>query len=136
MDRYKTELVNSVSKLDAITDSCGKMTKLASLIVEENCKTATKTLLIKISEVMDNPEYKVEIKRVAQLVNSKLIEYYGYVTLQNICKSEVELPEDTRSLEELIFRPLFFYETRSFSWNISALHASAPGSSGTNCAEC
>ena len=102
MDRYKTELVNSVSKLDAITDSCGKMTKLASLIVEENCKTATKTLLIKISEVMDNPEYKVEIKRVAQLVNSKLIEYYGYVTLQNICKSEVELPEDTRSLEELL----------------------------------
>ena len=36
------------------------------------------------------------------MVNSSLIEYYGYSTLQSICKPEVETQEDTRSLSDLI----------------------------------
>ena len=35
-------------------------------------------------------------------MNSSLIEYYGYSTLQSICKPEVETQEDTRSLSDLI----------------------------------
>jgi len=102
MDKYRDALINSASKLDAITDSCGEITKLAITIVEESSKVATVSLLKKISEVVDNPNYKIEIKRVAQLVNSSLIEYYGYATLQNICKPDSETVEDTRSLQELL----------------------------------
>lgn len=102
MDKYKNSLINNASKLDAITDSCGEITKLATLIVEENSKEATIALLKKISEVIDSQTYIVEIKRVAQLVNTNLIEYYGYATLQNLCKTEVEGSDDPRSLQELL----------------------------------
>lgn len=102
MDKYKSALINNASKLDAITDACGEITKLASSIVENNSKAATVSLLKKISDVVDNSKYQIEVKRVAHLLNSNLIEYYGYTTLQNICKSDTEIPEDTRTLQELL----------------------------------
>lgn len=102
MNKYKDALIDSASKLDAITNSCGEITKLAIEIVEKDSSTATRALLNKISKVIDNQKYKIEIKRIAQLVKSKLIEYYGYIELQHICKSDVEIVEDTRSLEDLM----------------------------------
>lgn len=39
---------------------------------------------------------------MAQLVNSNLIEYYGYITLKNTCKPNIETLDDTRSLDELL----------------------------------
>lgn len=102
MDKYKNILINNASKLDAITDSYGEITKLASLIIQENSKVATVSLLKKIYKIIDNPKYQVEIKRIAQLLNSNLIEYYGYKALQNIWNSNTEISEDERSLEELL----------------------------------
>ena len=102
MDKYKNALIDSASKLDATTDSCGEITKMAVSIVEENSEIATISLLKKISEVIDNPKYKNEIKHVAKLVNSNLIEYYGYSMLQKICKPDVETVEDIRTLNELM----------------------------------
>ena len=94
--------MNNASKLDAITDACGEITKLASSIIEDNSRAATVSLLKKISEVVDNPKYQIEVKRVAQFLNSNLIEYYGYTTLQSICKPDTEITEDTRTLQELL----------------------------------
>lgn len=102
MDKYKSALINSASKLDAVTDACGEITKLAVSIVEENDRVATVSLLRRISDIVDNPNYKNEIKRVAQLVNANLIEYYGYSTLQSICKPHSAVQEDTRTLEDLL----------------------------------
>ena len=102
MDKYKNSLINSASKLDAVTDSCGEITKLATAIVEENSKESTIALLKKISEVIDNPGYVIEIKRMAQLLNTNLIEYYGYAALQNLCKSSSDISDDPRSLSELL----------------------------------
>ena len=102
MDKYKDTLIKNASKLDAVTDSSGESTKLAISIVEENDRNATISLLRRISDVIDDPNYKVEIKKVAQLLNVSLIEYYGYSTLQEICKKEKDSPEDTRTLEELL----------------------------------
>lgn len=102
MNKYKSELINNASKLDAITDACGEITKLASVIIEDNSRIATVSLLKKISEVFDNHEYKMEVKRVAKLLNSNLIEYYGYTTLKSICKPDQEIAEDTRTLQELL----------------------------------
>ena len=45
MDKYSQVLINNASKLDAVTDACGEITKLAAMIVEENSKAATIELL-------------------------------------------------------------------------------------------
>lgn len=95
-------LINNSSKLDALTDSCGEITKLASSIAEDSNREATISLLKKISEIVDSSKYQIEIKRVAQLVNSNLIEYYGYTTLQKICKPDTGIVEDKRTLQQLL----------------------------------
>ena len=103
MDKYKQALINNASKLDAIIDACGAINKLASLIVEDYSKSATVSLLKKMSEVVDNPKYETEVKRVVQLLNSSLIEYYGYWTLKGICRLDATATEDTRTLQELLY---------------------------------
>ena len=102
MDKYGQALLNNASKLDAVTDACGEITKLATAIVDEHSKSATIALLKRISESVDNPKYKIEVKRAAQLVNSSLIEFYGYSTIQGICKPTTDADEDKRTLQELL----------------------------------
>lgn len=102
MDKYGQTLINNALKLDAVTDACGEITKLASIIVEEHSKSATITLLKKLSEAVDNQKYKNEIKHVAQIVKSSLIEFYGYTVIQDICNSTTGFEEDTRTLQDLL----------------------------------
>ncbi len=102
MDRYGQALINNSSKLDAVTNACGEITKLAIAIAEDNSKTATIALLRKISETVDNPNHKIETKKAAQDVNSSLIEFYGCSTIQGICKPTEEADEDTRTLQDLL----------------------------------
>lgn len=102
MDKYSQALINNASKLDALTDACGEMTKLATIIVEENSRAATIKFLKKISEAVDNQKYKIEVKHIAQAINSSLIEFYGYSTIQSICKSTIEVDDDTRTLQDLL----------------------------------
>lgn len=102
MDKYGKELINNASKLDAITDACGEITKLANMIVEDNNKTATIILLNKISEIIENPKNNIDVKRVAYVINTSLIEFYGYLTIKEICKSQESTEEDTRTLQDLL----------------------------------
>lgn len=102
MNNYGQALKNSASKLDAITDACGEITELATMIAEERSKSATIELLKKISEAVDNPKQKNDVKRVAQVVNSSLLEFYGYSTIQGICNPIAELDEDSRTLQDLL----------------------------------
>ena len=102
MDKYGQALINNASKLDAVTDACGEITKLATVIVEEHSKAATISLLKRISESVDNPKYKLDVKRATQVVNSSLIEFYGYATIQSMCKPATDVDNDTRSLQDLL----------------------------------
>ena len=54
MDKYKSALINSASKLDAITDSCRVITKLAASSIEKDNKTVQDSLLTTTSELADN----------------------------------------------------------------------------------
>ena len=102
MNKYSQALVKNASKLDALTDACGEITKLATAIVEEHNKGDTISLLKKVSEAVDNPNYQIEVKRTAQLINSSLIEFYGYSTIQGICQSTTDVADDTRTLQDLL----------------------------------
>lgn len=102
MNKYSQALVKNASKLDALTDAGGEITKLATAIVEEHNKGDTISLLKKISEAVDNPNYQIEVKRIAQLINSSLIEFYGYSTIKSICQSTTDVADDTRTLQDLL----------------------------------
>lgn len=102
MDKYSQALINNASKLDAATDACGEITKLATEIVEKQSKAATIALLKRISEAVDNQKYKTEVKHIARIVKTSLIEFYGYLTIQDICKPTKDVEEDTRTLQDLL----------------------------------
>lgn len=102
MDKYIEIFMNNTSKLDTLTNSCGEIIKLANMIVENNSKSATITLLKKISEIINNHNCKLEIKKTAQLVNSSLIEFYGYLTIKRICKPSENIDTDRRTLQDLL----------------------------------
>ena len=102
MNKYEQALIGNSSKLDILTQSSGDIIKLATSIVEENNQVSVVMLLKKISEIVDNPKYKIEVKKIAHGVKASLVEYYGYSTIQSICKKTTEDTEDKRTLEELL----------------------------------
>lgn len=102
MDKYQSVLISNASKLDSSTDGRGEITRLAYSIIEDNSKAATVSLLKNVSEIVDNPKCQIEVKRVAQVLKSSLIDYYGYTTLQSICKPDIEVEGDKRTLQELL----------------------------------
>lgn len=101
MNKYSQALINSASKLDAVTEGHGEITKLAAAIIEEQSKTATVALLTVISKTINDPMYKTPVLQVARLVHRSLVEFYGHVTIQDICQITEE-EEDPRTLEELL----------------------------------
>ena len=104
MEKYKRALMNTASKLDALTDSCGEITKLASAIIDDSDNTSTIALLKQISEIIDSNNYTKEIHKVAGLLKNCLISFYGYKKLLEICNSEKtdKENEDNRSLSQLL----------------------------------
>jgi len=101
VDKYKNKLLNYASKLDAVVDACGEITKFANAITEENSQEATVTLLKKISSVADNSKYSIEVKKLANALKQSLIEYHGYCKVSELCNQE-KVDEDTRTLPELL----------------------------------
>lgn len=61
MNKYGQALKNSASKLDAVADACGEITKLATTIVEERSKSATIELLKKFQKLLIIPNPKMRL---------------------------------------------------------------------------
>lgn len=101
MEKYKNKLLNYASKLDAVVDACGEITKFANAITEENSQEATVALLKKISSVADNAKYSIEVKKIAYALKQSLIEYHGYCKVSEICNQD-KTEDDTRTLQELL----------------------------------
>lgn len=101
MDKYKNNLLSRSSKLDALVDGCGEITKHATAIVEENSQESTIALLRKISDLVDSSKYPVEAKKMANALKESLIEYYGYLRVLDICNQDESI-EDIRNLPELL----------------------------------
>lgn len=101
MDKYKNNLLNSSSKLDALVDGCGEITKYATAIVEENSQEATIALLRKISDLVNSAKYPIEVRQMSNVLKESLLEYYGYLKVLDICNQD-KLEEDSRSLPELL----------------------------------
>ena len=102
MDKYAKNLLDCASKLDAMVESCGAITNLASSIVDEKSSENTVLLLKKLSEIVKDKSLSSEIKKMAALLKDSLVRFYGYDTLQEICKNHLQPSEDDKSLAELL----------------------------------
>lgn len=101
MNTYEHDLISNASKLDAITDSCGEITRLAESIIDSRSETAAKKLVRKIFDIVSEKSCRKEVKQVAKQVKSDLVYFFGYVTLQKILMCEEAPENDNRSLEQL-----------------------------------
>ena len=100
-NKREKNLMNMASKLDAITNSDGEITKLAFSIVEDKDDSATVELCKKISEFAKN-EIK-QIVQIAQALKDEIVSYYGYIRVKEICNDKKLLPvEEEKSLGELL----------------------------------
>lgn len=100
-NKYVKELLDTASKLDAITGESGEITKHALMITESQNEIATISLLKKIGDVVDSENYSSKAKVMAQLLKEGLIKYFGYLAILEICNNEIQT-EDNRSLQELL----------------------------------
>lgn len=95
-------LLNMASKLDAITNSNGEITRVAISIVENNDDSATIELCEKIS-VFVKSDIK-QIVQVAQALKNEIVGYYGYIKVCEICNMDKKVvsDEEEKSLSTLL----------------------------------
>ena len=101
-NKRQKELINISSKLDAITNSNGEITKLAFSIAENQDNSATVEMCKYLSEFAKS-ESK-QIVQIAQAVKNEIINYYGYIRVREICNgNKNEQPtEEEKTLDELL----------------------------------
>lgn len=102
-NKYKRELLKYASRLDAVVDGQGKISKYADIIAEKQDQTATIWILNQISAIVDSENYTAEVKRMSAALNDSLLRYFGYIQISAMCCSNQEhTEEDCRSLPELL----------------------------------
>lgn len=101
--KYDKVLLDYASKLDAVTENYGEITKYAIEIVDNQDENSTRLLMKTISELINISNNTKEVKQIAKALKDSVIDYYGYLKIKKVCNdSEVELNQDLRTLDELI----------------------------------
>ncbi len=100
-NNYEKTLLDLSSKLDALTDGYGVITKCADAIVSQNDDYSTIALLKKVTSVIESQKYSDEVKCIATALKDSVVRYYGYKEIKEICEKEIA-EYDARSLPELL----------------------------------
>lgn len=102
--KYETTFLDVASKLDAMTESCGEITKIAKSIVEDSDDISIRIIAQKISDINSSTQYGKDIKQFAKILKDSLIEYCGYRYVKKACEAELvdDGVIDNRSLEDLL----------------------------------
>lgn len=98
---FKSELLDYASKLDAVTNSCGDITKAASLIVDEQDVKSTLYLVNLTSQIIKSEEHSKDVKRLASSLKDCIMRFYGYLHIMDFASSSFQ-DDDNRTLPELI----------------------------------
>ncbi len=107
-ENYKKTFLDLASKLDALCNGYGEITKVASNIVDKKDDTYIIKLLKKISEINSSKSYNSNTKQLALALNDSLMKYLGFLRILQIseCKknfdNEKSLDELLKDLESLI----------------------------------
>lgn len=100
MADYKTQFLDLASKLDALTNSCCEISRLAENISETNNEKEIFFLCKKITEINSTENQK--IRTVSKDFYDKLIVFIGQQKLSQILSDEKGIEQDDRTLDELL----------------------------------
>lgn len=153
-NKYERKFLDIASKLDAINNACGEISKIANEYVTTKDELYIKEIVKIISDISNDIKAERSVKQFANLLKDSLVEYCGYVTVKKACDDKVETVEDDeRTLEELLrdlnemvglvdvkqrVNNLIAYETiqqlrrnRGFNSTKNTLHMAFMGNPGT-----
>lgn len=98
---FKSEFLDLASKLDAVANRCGDVSKAATAVADGQDRDATLSLINLSSSIIKSDEYGGEVKRIATLFKDSLMRFYGYLhIMENF--ADVVQEADSRSLSELL----------------------------------
>ena len=99
---HEEELLNHASKLDAVVNANGEITRLAISVVEEENNAATVELLKRISEL--GKSQSRQTLTIAKAVKDSVIKYHGYLRVKEICGQDTKNSntEAEKSLSQLL----------------------------------
>lgn len=102
MDKYETLVLDCASKLDAMVEGHGKITQLATSIVENQNSQDTISILNIIGEIANKKNNMIEIAKMAALLKDSLVRFYGYKKILEICNQKEDILENEKTLTELL----------------------------------
>ncbi len=99
---FKNDFLNLASKLDAVTNSCGEIVKVANAIAEEQEHDSTIYLIRRIAKIQESNDFQKEIKALASALKDSMMKFYGYHYIMSKNEKSSEQKEDNRTLDELL----------------------------------
>lgn len=102
MNKYETLVLDCASKLDAMVEAHGRITKLATSIIEDQDNKDTIVLLKVIEKISKEKNGMIEVVKMAALLKDSLVKFYGHKKIVEICSSKEDIPEDEKNLDELL----------------------------------
>lgn len=97
-EKYKLELLNNASKVDALFDSAGEIIVHVKKIADEKDEFAVLWLLSKINNLTDSADKN--LRRVLSELYNSLLLFWGNFKIDEMNKGE-QISSDEKSLEEL-----------------------------------
>ena len=97
-EKYKLELLNNASKVDALFDSAGEIIVHVKKIADEKDEFAVLWLLSKINNLTDSADKN--LRRVLSELYNSLLLFWGNFKIDEMSKGE-QISSDEKSLEEL-----------------------------------
>lgn len=99
---FKNEFLNLASKLDAVTNSCGEIVKIANVVADEQDHDSTIYLIRKIAKIQESDDVQKEIKTIASALKDSLMKFYGYHYIMSKNQRVLDEKETDRTLDDLI----------------------------------
>lgn len=102
--KYEFNMLDIASKLDAMSNSCGEISKCARDIVLDHNENSIIVLVKKMSDIAESEEdtYTKEVKLLTKALKDSLIELCGYLYIKKIVNVSTDEDEDHRSLDDLL----------------------------------
>lgn len=100
---FKADFLDLASKFDAVTNSCGKISRAALTVAEEQDYKSTIYLVEETSKYKNAENTRKEVRMLAATLKESLLKFYGYLHImdmgsrENICEKD-----DDRTLAELL----------------------------------
>ena len=99
---FKNDFLDLASKLDAVTNSCGEIVKMADAIGEIQEHDSTIRLLRKISKIQESNEMQKEVKALATALKDSMLKFFGYHYIMSVNEKNQKQNADEKTLEELL----------------------------------